>query len=94
MAAKKKTTVEELKELIEATPKAHILTDANLELLREIAEGIADVRHTLSGLQGEDNISNIMFEIGSSFRIISDNEDKLDVLLDSFDSCDDCDDNY
>jgi hypothetical protein len=35
-----------------------------------------------------------MFEIGSSFRIISDNEDKLDVLLDSFDSCDDCDDNY
>ena len=92
--AKKKTTVQELKELIDATPKANILTKDDLELLREIAEGIADVRHTLSRLQGESNISQIMFEIGSSFRIISDNEDKLDVLLDSFDSCDECDDNY
>jgi len=94
MATKKKTTVEELKELIETTPKAHMLTEANLELLREIAEGIADVRHTLSGLQGEDNISNIMFEIGASFRLISDNEDKLDVLLDSFENCDECGDDY
>lgn len=92
--AKKKTTVQELKELIDATPKANILTKDDLELLREISESIADVRHTLSRLQGEDNISQIMFEIGSSFRIISDSEDKLDVLLDSFDSCDECGDDY
>jgi len=94
MAKTKKTTVQELQELIEATPKAHMLTEANLELLREISESIADVRHTLSSLQGEDNISNIMFEIGSSFRLINDSEDKLDTLLNSFDDCDDCDENY
>jgi hypothetical protein len=81
--AKKKTTVQELQELIEATPKAHTLTEANLELLREISESIADVRHTLSRLQGEDNISNIMFEIGSSFRLINDSEDKLIYGLDT-----------
>ena len=92
--SKKKTTVQELKELIDATPKANILTKADLELLREISESIAEVRHTLSGLQGEDDISNIMFELGSSFRLISDSEDKLDVLLNSFDSCDEWRDNY
>ena len=94
MAAKKKTIVQEFKELIDSTPKANILTKADLELLREIAENIADVRHILSRLSGEENISSIMFEVGSSFKIIDDCEDKLDVLLDSFDKCDECGDDY
>ena len=75
MATKKKTIVQEFKELIDSTPKANILTNADFELLREIAENIADVRHILSGLQGEENISNVMFEIGSSFKTISDCEE-------------------
>ena len=94
MATKKKTIVQEFKELIDSTPKANILTNADLGLLREISENIADVRHMLSKLQGEENISNVMFEIGSSFKTISDCEDKLDVLLDSFDNCDECGDNF
>jgi septation ring formation regulator EzrA len=94
MATKKKTTVDELKELIEATPKAHMLTEANLELLREIESGINEVRNDLRELQGNDNISEIMFVVGSAYQIVDKCEDKLTAILDQFRGCDECGDNY
>ena len=94
MAAKKKSTVQELKELIEATPKANIISNSDLEILGEIESGINEVRNDLRELQGNDNISEIMFVVGSAYQIVDKCEDKLTAILDQFRGCDDCDDNY
>ena len=94
MATKKKTTVEELKELIEATPKANIISNSDLEILGEIESGINEVRNDLRELQGNDNISEIMFVVGSAYQIVDKCEDKLTAILDQFRGCDECGDDY
>lgn len=93
--AKKKSTVDELKELIEATPKANILTKEQLQTLRDISTDLMNVRSTLEDLEGEDEISKIMFRIGMMYNVSSKAETILDELIDSYDeNCDECDDNY
>jgi len=93
--AKKKTTVEELKELIEATPKANILTNEQLQTLKNISSDLADIRRTLDGLKGEENISDIMFEVGRSYHLTYECENELDSLLEQFEEeCDECGDNW
>ena len=94
MATKKKSTVDELKELIEATPKANIISNSDLEILNEIESGINEVRNDLRDLQGNDNISEIMFIIGSAYQIVDKCEDKLTAILDQFRGCDECGDDY
>ena len=95
MAAIKKTTVEELKELIEATPKANILTNEQLQTLKNISSDLADIRRTLDGLKGEENISDIMFEVGRSYHLTYECENELDSLLEQFEEeCDECGDNW
>lgn len=93
--AKKKTTVQELQELIKSTPKANILTNEQLQTLKDISSDLADIRRTLDNLKGEENISDIMFEVGRSYHIASKCENDIDSLLESFeDNCYDCDENY
>ena len=94
MATKKKTTVDELKELIEATPKANIISNSDLEILNEIESGINEVRNDLRDLQGNDSISEIMFIVGSAYQIVDKCEDKLTAILDQFRGCDECGDDY
>ena len=93
-ATKKKTTVDELKELIEATPKANIISNSDLEILSEIESGINEVMNDLRELQGNDNISEIMFVVGSAYQIVDKCEDKLTAILDQFRGCDECGDDY
>ena len=94
--AKKKTTVVELQEMIEAVvPRTHTLTNEQLQTLKDISSDLADVRRTLDGLKGEENISDIMFDIGRSYHIAYECENELDTLLESFENdCYDCDENY
>ena len=92
--AKKKSTVDELKELIEATPKANIISNSDLEILNEIESGINEVRNDLRDLQGNSNISEIMFIVGSAYQIVDKCEDKLTAILDQFRGCDECGDDY
>jgi hypothetical protein len=94
--AKKKTTVEELKELIDATPKANILTDEQLQTLVEIYDKLTDIRRGLGQLEGEENISTIMFKIGSVHNNADWCEDTIRDIVNSFDedSCDECNDNF
>ena len=94
--AKKKTTVSELQEMIEATPRINTLTDEQVQTLKDISSDLADVRRTLDGLKGEENISDVMFEVGRSYHITYECENKLDTLLESFENdCYDClDENY
>ena len=96
MAAKKKTTVEELKELIEATPKARILTDEQLQIIKDLATDIMNIRRTLEDLEGQDDISTIMFKVGAMYNVAEVAETVIDELVDSFneEECDECDDNF
>ena len=66
MATKKKTTVDELKELIEATPKLKTLTEDQFKKIEETYSRLKDVRGNLGDLEGEENISKIMFQVGSA----------------------------
>jgi len=96
MAARKKTTVEELKELIEATPKARILTDEQLQIIKDLATDLMMIRRTLEDLEGEDNVSKIMFNVGAMYNVANKAETIIDELVDSYDEdyCEECDDNY
>jgi pyruvate/2-oxoacid:ferredoxin oxidoreductase alpha subunit len=94
MATKKKTTVQELKELIEATPKAKTLTEDQFKKLEDIYMELSDIRRNLGELEGEDNPSKIMFQVGSTYTNIDKCEDELRDIINSFEEdCDDCDDN-
>ncbi len=93
MAAKKKTIVQEFKELIDATPKAKTLTEDQFKKLEEIYDKLIDVRRNLGELEGEDNTSKIMFQVGSTYTNIDKCEDELRDIINSFEEdCDDCDD--
>ena len=93
--AKKKTTVSELQEMIKTTPKLNTLTDEQVQTLKDISSDLADIRRTLDGLKGEENISDIMFDIGRSYHLTYECENELDILLESFENdCYDCDENY
>lgn len=92
---KKKSTVEELKELIEATPKARILTNAQIKTLRDLATDIMNIRRTLEDLEGEDNLSVIMFKVGAMYNVAETAETVIDEFVDSYnEDCDECDDNF
>jgi hypothetical protein len=82
--AKKKTTVEELKELIESTPKARILTDEQLQIIKDLATDLMMIRRNLEDLEGEDNISKIMFQIGATYNVANKAETVIDELVDSY----------
>ena len=95
--AKKKTIVQEFKELIDATPKAKVLTEAQFKTLEEIYEKLSDVRRNLGDLEGEENISKIMFQVGSAYNSVDKCEDVVRDIINSYDddSCEECeDDNF
>ena len=82
MAARKKTTVEELKELIEATPKARILTDEQLQTIKDLATDIMNIRRTLEDLEGAEDLSTIMFKVGAMYNVAETAETVIDELVD------------
>jgi archaellum component FlaC len=91
----KKTTVPELKGLIESTPKVKTLTENQFKKLEEIYDKLTDVRRDLGELEGEDNISKIMFQVGSAYNSIDKCEDAVRDIINSYEEdCDECDDNY
>jgi len=96
MARAKKTIVQEFKELIDATPKAKTLTETQFKTLEKIYEKLSDVRRGLGGLEGEENVSTIMFKVGSVFNNADWCEDEIRDIINSFDEdeCDNCDDNF
>jgi DNA-binding PadR family transcriptional regulator len=90
MAAKKKTTTE-------PTVKTYTLTEEQFKTLEKIYEKLSDVRRNLGGLEGEENVSTIMFKVGSVFNNADWCEDEIRDIINSFDedNCDDCeDDNF
>ena len=92
MATKKKTTVQELQELIEATPKLKHFTDEQFKKLEDIYDKLRDARRNLGDLEGEENASKIMFQVGSAYITMDKCEDDLRDIIDSFEEedCDEC----
>jgi DNA repair ATPase RecN len=91
----KKTTVQELQELIEANPTTKTLTEEQFKKLEEIYDELTDIRRNLGELEGEDNISKVMFQVGSAYNSIDWCEDELRDIINSYDEdCDECNDNY
>jgi hypothetical protein len=97
MARAKKTIVQEFKELIDATPKAKTLTETQFKTLEKVYEKLSEVRRNLNDLEGEENISTIMFKVGSVFNNADWCEDEIRDIINSFEyeDCEDCeDDNF
>lgn len=76
----------------EPKPKTYTLTEAQFKSLQNVSEKLSDVRRALDGMEGEDNISTVMFKVGSSYTIIDWCEDGLDEVINSFESDEDYDD--
>ena len=92
---KKKTTVEELQELIEATPKLYTFNKEDLQVLKDIAHDVYDIRSTLEDLEGKDDLSTIMFKVGSMYNVASKTESAIDRFIEKYnEDCDECGDNY
>ena len=93
--AKTKTTAQELKELIDATPKANILTEEQLKTLRDLATDVMNIRRTLEELEGVEDLSTIMFKVGAMYNVADRAETIIDELVDSYEEdCGDCDNDF
>jgi hypothetical protein len=91
--AKKKTIVQEFKELIDDAPKAKTLTEEQFKTLKEIYEQLTRIRRGLDSLEGEESISMVMFKVGSVFNDADRCEDAIRDIINSFEEdCDECDD--
>lgn len=87
MATKKKTTEPKL--------KVYTLNEDQLKTLRDLATDIMNIRRTLEDLEGEDNVSKIMFNIGSIYNVANTAETVIDELVDSYEEeCDECGDDF
>ena len=87
MATKKKTTEPKL--------KVYTLNEDQLKTLRNLATDIMNIRRTLEDLEGEDNVSKIMFHVGLMYNIANTAETVIDELVDSYEEeCDECGDDF
>ena len=85
--AKKTTTEPKL--------KVYTLNEDQLKTLRDLATDIMNIRRTLEDLEGEDNVSRIMFKVGSMYNIAYTAETIIDELVDSYEEeCDECGDDF
>lgn len=89
MATKKKTTTE-------PTVKTYTLTEAQFKTLEETFKKLENLRRGLGELEGEENVSTIMFKVGSVYNNADWCEDAVSDIINSFeyDDCEDCDDNF
>ena len=79
--AKKTTTEPKL--------KVYTLNEDQLKTLRDLATDIMNIRRTLEDLEGEDDISRIMFKVGAMFTVAEQAESSIDSFLEDFPNEDD-----
>lgn len=87
MATKKKTTPE---------PKTYTLSEEQIKILKDISTDLMDIRRTLNDLEGEENISTVMFKVGMAYISADRAETAIDSLLDEQfgEDCDECGDGF
>lgn len=77
----KKTSIQDLKGVIKL-PKTYSLTEEQVEQLSKLSYELYSIKDKLGDLEGKDNISTIMFNIGSAYASISKVKAQLDKLAD------------
>ena len=82
--------------MIEATPKTKTLTEDQFKTLEEISDKLEIIRRGLSELEGEENVSTIMFKVGSVYNNADWCEDAIVDVINSFedDYCEDCENDF
>jgi len=73
------------KKTTEATPKTYVLTIEQLQTLKDLATDLMTIRRTLEDLEGEDDSSKIMFNIGSMYNVANKAETVIDTLVMQYD---------
>lgn len=77
-------------------PKLYTFNEEQIKIFKDIATDLMDIRRTLSDLEGEENISTVMFKVGIAYITADKAETAIDSLLDEQfgEDCDECDDNF
>jgi len=73
------------KKTTEVTPKTYVLTVEQLQTLKDLANDLMTIRRTLEDLEGEDDSSKIMFNIGSMYNVANKAETVIDTLVMQYD---------
>lgn len=80
----------------ETETKTHTLTKEQIQQLKDFAVDMMNIRRTLEGLEGEDDISTIMFKIGATYNVAEVAETAIDEFLEQFneEECFECGDDF
>jgi hypothetical protein len=80
----------------EPTPKVYTLTEEQLQTLKDLAHDLMNIRSNLEDLEGEDNLSKVMFHVGAMYNVAEKAETVIDRLVDQFneDDCEECGDDF
>lgn len=63
---------------------AKTLSEKQLETLEEIQDALVDVRRSVYDLEGQENVSTIMFQVGIVYTNIDQCIDRLDEFMEPF----------
>ena len=77
-----------------ATPKAHMLTEAQLEMLTKAHSLLDTASDTLNGIDGDENLYEIGKKVGDATSDIINAFNDLGDIIDSFMSDDDNDNDW
>ena len=90
MARAKKTTSSP------AVKTTYALTEEQFQVIKNVSRDLLNIRSTLEDLEGNEDLSTIMFRVGQSAYMANKAEDQLDEAFDLYsDDCEDCDgDNF
>lgn len=82
--AKKKTVVQEFKELLQEQSKTVVLTPEQQQKIRDLNEKINDIKYRMYDQREESDLGAIMFDIGQSYNELHWCEYVLDEIIEMF----------
>jgi hypothetical protein len=82
--AKKKSVVQEFKELLEEQSVSVSLTPEQQQKIREVNEKINDIKYNIHNQRDQDEIGIIKFDMGEAYNEIRWCEDVLDQIIETF----------
>jgi hypothetical protein len=72
--------------------KQPVLTEDQLETLKDVEFSLGEIRRKLANLEDEETLTKVMFNIGMIFKIVDIAEDKLSEFVYGFEKDEDNDD--
>jgi hypothetical protein len=84
MATKKKSVVQEFKELLEEQSVSISLTPEQQQKIRDVNEKINDIKYNIHNQRDQDDIGMIKFDMGEAYNEITWCEEALDQIIETF----------